>query len=205
MWSYRKEIHKLQTIRLTTTSTCYTVEFVTLAPYSEACLGLQTTTQSEQITVTLRDSAGNPVIASENYLFTLAFDTIDCNNVPYVDNYPVTINSGTSSTTYTNYTNRSADCGQGSCEQETRYYTGVSSTPNQLPGIQNCNAPSACQSYTASTSSGTGESYTYTDCNGVSQSDFVGGASGYDANTFCALSVDSYSSQVTITNNGDCV
>jgi len=116
---------------------CYTVDSVTLAPFNEDCLGQQTTTQSEQFTVTLRNSSGDPVVATQNYQFTLQFNVNSCSG-SYVDNLPVTINSGTSSTNFTNYTSRASDCGQGSCTEETSVYTGQSSPPSQLSGITTC-------------------------------------------------------------------
>ena len=44
----------------------------------------------------------------------------------------------------------------------------------------------ACAQYTVGTTSGTGQTFTYTDCEGLPQSDTVGGASGFDSRTFCA-------------------
>ena len=45
----------------------------------------------------------------------------------------------------------------------------------------------ACIQYTISTNSGSGQTYTYTDCFGnPDQSGTIGGVSGFDSNTFCA-------------------
>ena len=70
----------------------------------------------------------------------------------------------------------------------------------------NCDFESSlnCTQYTVSTYSGTGSGYSYTDCDGVFRQEFVGGASGYDADTFCALtgSVDPGSNNLY--NEGDC-
>ena len=72
--------------------------------------------------------------------------------------------------------------------------------------VVNCNFESSlnCTQYTVSTYSGTGSGYSYTDCDGVFRQEFVGGASGYDADTFCALtgSVDPGSNNLY--NEGDC-
>lgn len=72
--------------------------------------------------------------------------------------------------------------------------------------VVNCDFESSlnCTQYTVSTYSGTGQGYSYTDCNGVFRSEFIGGASGYDADTFCALtgSVDPGSNNLY--NEGDC-
>ena len=61
-----------------------------------------------------------------------------------------------------------------------------------------------CYSFTLSTTSASSESYTYTDCEGVSQSGTIGMVGGYDAVTFCALSVDSISGGIESTLNGAC-
>jgi hypothetical protein len=46
-----------------------------------SCLGTPYTTQSETITITLRNSAGNPVVAAEPYTFYIALDVNQCNSV----------------------------------------------------------------------------------------------------------------------------
>ena len=52
----------------------------------------------------------------------------------------------------------------------------------------NCNvSPTECQGYQTSTTSGSGIQYSYTDCDGNETGDSVGGASGFDSNTFCAV------------------
>jgi hypothetical protein len=53
----------------------------------------------------------------------------------------MTIASGQSSVSYMNYTSRASDCGQGSCMEETGYFTGAVTTPTQLPGLTVCGAP----------------------------------------------------------------
>jgi hypothetical protein len=53
----------------------------------------------------------------------------------------MTIASGQSSVSYMNYTSRASDCGQGSCMEETSYFTGAVTTPTQLPGLTVCGAP----------------------------------------------------------------
>ena len=61
-----------------------------------------------------------------------------------------------------------------------------------------------CYSFTLSTTSASSELYTYTDCEGASQSGTIGMVGGYDAVTFCALSVDSFSGGIELTLNGAC-
>ena len=61
-----------------------------------------------------------------------------------------------------------------------------------------------CYSFTLSTTSASSELYTYTDCEGASQSGTIGMVGGYDAVTFCALSVDSISGGIESTLNGAC-
>lgn len=63
----------------------------------------------------------------------------------------------------------------------------------------------ACTSYTVSTSSGVGIEYSYTDCSGVSQSGYIGGASGDDSETFCAMTgTVTYGTGIRLTGNGSC-
>jgi hypothetical protein len=76
---------------------CYGLTQVTNASFNESCLGTPYTTQSETITITLRNSAGNPVVAAEPYTFYIALDVNQCNSAPFTDSYPMTIASGQSS------------------------------------------------------------------------------------------------------------
>ena len=72
--------------------------------------------------------------------------------------------------------------------------------------VSNCNFDSTvnCLEYTVSTNANTAQQYSYTDCNGVFRSEGIGGAGGYDADTFCALvgSVDPGSNNLSV--DGDC-
>jgi hypothetical protein len=80
------------------------------------------------------------VVAAEPYTFYIALDVNQCNSAPFTDSYPMTIASGQSSVSYMNYTSRASDCGQGSCMEETSYFTGAVTTL-QLPGLTVCGAP----------------------------------------------------------------
>jgi hypothetical protein len=64
-------------------------------------------------------------VAAEPYTFYIALDVNQCNSAPFTDSYPMTIASGQSSVSYMNYTSRASDCGQGSCMEETSYFTGL--------------------------------------------------------------------------------
>lgn len=44
----------------------------------------------------------------------------------------------------------------------------------------------ACGLYTVATTAASGQTYTYTDCEGLPQSGTIGGVSGFDSQTFCA-------------------
>lgn len=66
-------------------------------------------------------------------------------------------------------------------------------------------ATTYCYSFTLSTTSVSSESYTYTDCDGLPQTGMIGGVGGYDANTFCARTIDTFSGAILVTNNGACV
>jgi len=63
-----------------------------------------------------------------------------------------------------------------------------------------------CIEYTVSTTSSSGQNYSYIDCFGTDVESTVGGAGGYDANTFCAKldSVILTGSELTLTTNGIC-
>ena len=67
--------------------------------------------------------------------------------------------------------------------------------------------PINCVSYTVGTTSATGQMYQYNDCSGTPITDYVGGAGGYDANTFCAQlgSVTLTGNELTLVDNGECV
>ena len=57
-----------------------------------------------------------------------------------------------------------------------------------------------------STTSATGQSFTYTDCDGTETGGNIGGASGFDAETFCARTgtVNLIGVELTLTINGVC-
>lgn len=61
-----------------------------------------------------------------------------------------------------------------------------------------------CKRYTVSTRSGTGSGYSYTDCDGVYQEEFIGGASGFDSETFCAQEGTVDPGGNNLTEDGDC-
>ena len=64
--------------------------------------------------------------------------------------------------------------------------------------------PSNCKQYQTSTTSASGITYTYTDCNGVARTDSVGGASGYDSNSFCAID-GTVVGAPNLVDQGDCL
>ena len=64
-------------------------------------------------------------------------------------------------------------------------------------------SPTNCVLYTTSTTSGSGITYTYTDCDGIARTDSVGGASGYDSNDFCAEE-GTVVGAPNLVNQGDC-
>lgn len=65
--------------------------------------------------------------------------------------------------------------------------------------------PVACISYTLSTTSASGQTSSYVDCEGVDQTVTIGGVSGYDASTICAQENSVVpGGEVTVTMNGPC-
>lgn len=91
------------------------------------------------------------------------------------------------------------------------YYSFGGNYRQQLSGLLlsavSCSAPPVgCTSYTVSTTSATGQSFTYTTCDGTASGGNIGGSSGYEAETFCAQTgtVVLVGSELTLTINGTC-
>lgn len=91
------------------------------------------------------------------------------------------------------------------------YYSFGGNYRRQFSGsllpISSCSSPpTGCTSYTVSTTSSSGQSYTYTACDGTPSGGTIGGAGGYDADTFCAQtgSVVLVGAELTLTTNGTC-
>ena len=63
-----------------------------------------------------------------------------------------------------------------------------------------------CLIYTVSTTSGSGQSYSYIACDGTPSGGVIGGASGYDADTFCAQvdTVELVGAELTLTPGDSC-
>ena len=65
--------------------------------------------------------------------------------------------------------------------------------------------PVPCVSYTLSTTSASGQTSSYVDCEGLDQTVTIGGVSGYDATTICAQENSVVpGGEVTVTFNGVC-
>lgn len=65
--------------------------------------------------------------------------------------------------------------------------------------------PVPCISYTLSTSSASGQTSSYIDCEGLDQTVTIGGVSGYDASTICAQENSVVpGTEVDVTLNGNC-
>ena len=162
------------------------------------------------ITFDLVDNLGNPVIATEDITITLAFESKQCGDpYPIPFNIPVTINTGTSSIGYGYVQERVYDCGQGECQTETEFFQSiVSISPSSYslcPETTTTTTTIACASYTVGTTSGTGQTFTYTDCEGLPQSGTIGGVSGFDSQTFCAqLNSVVGTGETATTYNGPC-
>lgn len=89
------------------------------------------------------------------------------------------------------------------------WWVGIRDTNNPTNKIAkqivvNCQA--ACTEYTVSTTSGSGQSYSYTACDGTASGGAIGGSGGYDADTFCAQTgtVTLLGSELTLTANLAC-
>jgi hypothetical protein len=63
---------------------------------------------------------------------------------------------------------------------------------------------STCYLYTISTTSGSGIPYTYTDCDGVESGGSLGGASGTDQDSFCALEGTVNANGMSLFQGGEC-
>jgi hypothetical protein len=66
--------------------------------------------------------------------------------------------------------------------------------------------PIGCTEYTVGTTSGSGQSYTYITCDGIEAGGTIGGAGGYDADTFCAQTdtVVLVGGELSLSVNGTC-
>lgn len=83
------------------------------------------------------------------------------------------------------------------------------STPTPTPTSTPTSTPEPtieCLIYTVSTTSGTGQSYTYIACDGTSSGGNIGGAGGYDADTFCAQvnTVELIGSELSLSSGESC-
>lgn len=114
------------------------------------------------------------------------------------------------SETYIYNTGVTNNCSGVECTVVTDIYNCYTSiTPDSIVPTESffpiCPIP-ACTSYTVSTTSGTGQSYTYTACDGTASGGTIGGAGGYDADTFCAQTdtVELTGSELTLTTNSSC-
>jgi hypothetical protein len=78
-----------------------------------------------------------------------------------------------------------------------------SSVVTTITNVLDC--PIACLSYTLATSSASGTTSSYIDCEGIDQTITLGGVSGYDASTICAQENSVVpGGEVTVTMNGPC-
>ena len=65
--------------------------------------------------------------------------------------------------------------------------------------------PSYCTAYTVGTTSETGQPFSYTACDGTAASGSIGGAGGYDSESFCAVTDSvTVSAEITLVNDGPC-
>lgn len=118
---------------------CYTLGIVNNPMETYECQFTPVNAYSETIEITLRDSAGNPVIADQDYSFVLSFEGRQCGEVtPSVKPIELKILAGNSSESHINYLTRPTDCGQGNCEEETSTFMGVTGLPTQLPNLATC-------------------------------------------------------------------
>ena len=89
------------------------------------------------------------------------------------------------------------------------WWVGIRDTNNPTNKIAkqivvNCQA--ACTEYTVGTTSGSGQSYSYIACDGTPSGGTIGGAAGYDADTFCAQTgtVTLLGAELTLVTNSAC-
>lgn len=184
---------------------CYKLEDILVNSYQETCLTSNPyIVENRNIVITLYDSAGNLATTTRDYIFTINMDEKYClDTSPITNTYEIKILSGNSSAVYQYIPTRYQDCGQGDCILESQYFLGIESKPIEYPSLPEC---IPCASYTVSTTASSGQSYEYVDCYGISQTETIGGASGYDANTFCAQlnSIITTGNQLNVSYNGSC-
>ena len=121
------------TVEPTTTTTtteepfaCVEVTNTTFSGGTSECDGTTYPITLGNVTVELVDNLGNPVIATNDIVVTLAFETRQCFDPgPIPINQPVTIITGTSSTSY-GYTEQIVnDCGVNDCQTLTDFFQSV--------------------------------------------------------------------------------
>ena len=99
-----------------------------------------------------------------------------------------------------------SSCVNGISTRTRTVVTPSSGAGAACPTLTDTRSCDPCTSYTVSTTSGTGQSYTYIVCDGTPSGGAIGGAGGYDADTFCAQtgSVVLLGSELTLTQNAPC-
>ena len=100
------------------------------------------------------------------------------------------------------------NCGGWECTTETETFSCYTSiVPSGIEPTVDFFPKCSCVGYTVSTTSSSGQSFAYTNCDGTGAGPFnLGGVGGYDADTFCALedSVVLTGAELNLTNNGPC-
>lgn len=175
------------------------------------CGGSDYYENTESITIQLTEADGvTPKVNSTgaDIVINMLVDYSGCPS-EYGNTYPmqVVIPNGQTQT-YVYNTGVLNNCGGTGCAIITdtySCYTSISPSYVQPTGsfFPQC---VACNSYTVSTTSAGGQSYSYVNCDGTSSGGNIGGAGGYDADTFCARvgSVVLTGSELTLTDNGSC-
>jgi hypothetical protein len=172
------------TIAPTTTTTTFTPMDFT---YTTSCSGVDGY-------VTITSITGGPVAGQDQY-------SINGSTWNNYNGSPVTVGPFSYGTNPTIYVRTD----QGGLTSKN---TGVVSCTTVAPTTTTTTtvAPAVCTEYTVSTSSSSGQSYSYTACDGTSSGGNIGGAGGYDADTFCAQTgtVTLLGSELTLITNSAC-
>lgn len=107
------------------------------------CLGGNYTQTDYRTTVALKDSNGNPLVASSNQTVTVSYTATDCLNAQTTFTHDFIILAGQSSATYDYMYSTTVDCGQSNCVPETILIDCVSSLPSGVT-VMVGSAVSAC-------------------------------------------------------------
>lgn len=117
---------------------CYTVEDILVSTPTITCLSNSQTNVNKKLVISLKDTNGDPFLATENMSFTVTFDEQFCYDPVITVPVPIEILSGTSSIEYSYLESNWIDCGQGECINNYTSFQGIVTPPPAYSTLQPC-------------------------------------------------------------------